>query len=156
ELAVLLRSFDATRKDGAARALLVLGVPGVGKSRLAREFCAEIAKYDRAPSMWRARGDALRTASPFGLVAPMIRHLCAIHEGDSLEVRHQKLTTRVSRHLGEADRKRVCQFIGEVVAAPFADEANSPLRTARRDPLLMADQIRRAWEDWVAAECMQG
>ena len=27
------------------------------------------------------------------------------------------------------------------------------LRAARRDPTLMGDQMRRAWEDWLAAEC---
>jgi eukaryotic-like serine/threonine-protein kinase len=36
---------------------------------------------------------------------------------------------------------------------PFPDENDGQLRAARRNPMLMADQIRWAWEDFVHAEC---
>ncbi|KYF76141.1 hypothetical protein BE17_14420 [Sorangium cellulosum] len=53
-------------------------------------------------------------------------------------------------------RERVTEFLGEMVGTPFPDEARVQLRAARRDPLLMGDQIRRAWVDFVDAECRAG
>src|SRR5262249_35470371 len=38
----------------------------------------------------------------------------------------------------------------------FPDEGSVQLRAARQDAMLMADQIRRAWEDFVEAELRDG
>jgi serine/threonine protein kinase/tetratricopeptide (TPR) repeat protein len=156
DLLVLTRAFDATAADKTARAVLVLGAPGIGKSRLAREFCAMLAKRDPAPAIWKARGDPMRANSPFGFLAPAIRRLCSIHEGDALEVQRQKLAARVPAGIPEADRRRVCEFVGELSAIRFDDDDSPQLRAARRDPMLMSEQIRLAWEDWVAAESAAG
>src|SRR5262249_35437603 len=49
---------------------------------------------------------------------------------------------------------RIAPFIGEILAIPFPDDLESmALRTARSDPRLMGDRIRRAWLDLVRAEC---
>src|SRR2546429_7189908 len=40
--------------------------------------------------------------------------------------------------------------------SPFPDDASARLLTARHDPRLMNDQMRRAWEDWVEAESATG
>ena len=156
DLLVLSRAFEATAGDRTARAMLVLGAPGIGKSRLAREFCALLGKRDPAPQIWTARGDPMRAGSPFGLLAPAIRRLCSIREGDALEVQRQKLAARLPAQFSAAERRRLCEFVGELGAIRFDDDASPQLRAARRDPMLMAEQIRLAWEDWVAAESAAG
>ena len=40
--------------------------------------------------------------------------------------------------------------------ASSTDDASVQLRAARADPMLMADQMRRAWEDFLAAELRAG
>src|SRR5262249_55716041 len=40
------------------------------------------------------------------------------------------------------------------VGTPFLDETSVQLRAARQDAMLMGDQMRRAWEDWITAECL--
>ena len=44
-------------------------------------------------------------------------------------------------------------FLGEIANVPFPDDDNDALRAARANPQLMGDGMRRAWEDWLAAEC---
>ena len=47
-------------------------------------------------------------------------------------------------------------FLGEIAGVPFSDADNDALRAARANPQLMGDGMRRAWEDWLAAECAAG
>jgi tetratricopeptide (TPR) repeat protein len=49
-------------------------------------------------------------------------------------------------------RKRVTEFLGEMVGVHFPDDTSVELRAARHDPVLMGDQIRRAWVDILDAE----
>src|SRR5262249_31642521 len=59
-------------------------------------------------------------------------------------------------HLPAGDVQRVAEFLGELVGTRF-DDADSPqLRSARKDPMLLGEQMRRAWEDWIAAETSFG
>jgi tetratricopeptide (TPR) repeat protein len=44
-------------------------------------------------------------------------------------------------------------FLGEMANLPFPDDALLPLRAARKDARLMADQKLMAWLEWLEAEC---
>src|SRR5262249_9069193 len=68
------------------------------------------------------------------------------------EVRRHKLRARVARSVALADRQRVAEFLGELIGCESTDDASEMLRAARRSAVLN-DQMRRAWEDFVAAEC---
>src|SRR6185295_11630730 len=94
--------------------------------------------------------------SPFGLVAQMLRRACGISEGEPLETRQRKLRERVARQVPEVDRARVTEFLGELIGAPFSDRDSVQLRAARQDAILMGDQVRGAWEDFIGAECAAG
>ena len=59
---------------------------------------------------------------------------------------------RVERHVAPDDRRRVAEFLGELVGAPFPDDGSVALRTPRDEAASMGDQVRRAWEDFLAAE----
>src|SRR5262249_30189125 len=45
---------------------------------------------------------------------------------------------------------------GELCGVPFHDARRAELRAARADAVALGDQMRRAWEDLVAAECRTG
>jgi serine/threonine protein kinase/tetratricopeptide (TPR) repeat protein len=159
-----LLTLDATLveclDEPVARAVLVTAPAGIGKSRLASEFLRKIA--DRGPiEVWTGRGDPVSAGSPFGMIAPALRRAAGVLEGEPVAVRRKKLAARVGRHLRAEDASRVIAFIGELVGVPFEDrpatrgpgEASVQLRAAREDVMLMGDQMRRAWEDFLAAEC---
>ncbi|MGC4089826.1 MAG: hypothetical protein QM756_18460 [Polyangiaceae bacterium] len=70
-------------------------------------------------------------------------------------MRRQKLRARLARHVPEAELGRVAEFMGELLGAPFPDENSPQLRAARNDAVLLGDQMLRAFEDWLEAECQQ-
>src|SRR4029079_12854903 len=70
---------------------------------------------------------------------------------DPLPARRSRLRARVEQRLG-AEADRVVDFLGELLGAP-SPEGSVQLRAARRDAMLMGDQMRRAFEDFLRAEC---
>jgi tetratricopeptide (TPR) repeat protein len=90
---------------------------------------------------------------PFGLIGPALRRTAGVLSGEPADVQRRKLRARAGRHLRDADRGRVAEFLGEIAGVPFADDDSVQLRAARSDRQLMADQVRRAWEDFIEAEC---
>jgi tetratricopeptide (TPR) repeat protein len=152
ELALLEGTFDECIDEPVARALLVTAPAGGGKSRLRHELIARLAARTRPE---RARfellighGDAMVAGSPFGLLGPAVR--AAAPDGGEAG-----LMTRVGRCLPPEAARRVAEFLGELAGVPFPDDASPALRAARRDPRLMADQIRAAWLEWLSAECQR-
>ncbi|MFT3774688.1 MAG: protein kinase [Minicystis sp.] len=176
ELLTLEAIYDEVEGERVSRAVVITAPAGIGKSRLRLELLRKLreralgAASSRVPGasepplrgreagfeLWMGRGDPLRAGSPFGLLAPMIRGLAGARDGEPIEARRRKLAARVARHLGREAGARVTVFLGELAGVPFPDEDHVELCAARRDPLLMGDQMRRAFEDFVAAECGAG
>ncbi|HEV8324485.1 MAG TPA: AAA family ATPase, partial [Myxococcota bacterium] len=152
DLEALARTFDECAAEPVARAVIVTGPPGVGKSRLRRELLSLLAARGSAFELWQARGDALGTSAPLGLAARLVRRAARIGDGDPPALRRQKLRARAARHFGGAELSRTAAFLGELVEAPFPDEEDEVLRTARAQPRLMADQMRAAWLDLLQAD----
>ncbi len=149
ELATVLGLFAECVEESVARVLLVTGAAGAGKSRLLAESLGKIR--DQAEVL-TARGDALSEGSPFALVSQLLHRAIGISGGEPLAVKQQKLRARVARNLSESEVARVSEFLGEIVRVPFDDGASVQLRAARHDPILMGDQMRRAFCDFVVAE----
>ncbi|HZF49012.1 MAG TPA: protein kinase [Polyangiaceae bacterium] len=152
ELRVLEEMCLHSMEAPAGQAALVTAAAGTGKSRLAFELIHRLRQRGEPISIWVARGDPLRLGSPFGLLGQAIRGAFDIQEGEPLEERRSKLQARVAERIGEADRRRVTEFLGEIIGTPMPDDDSVPLRAARRDPQRMGEQIKQAWLDLVLAE----
>ncbi len=152
ELGVLYGLYEECVSEPMARAVLVTGGPGVGKSRVRYELLRRIKELAETPvEVWIGRGEHLRAGSPYGMIAPALRRSAGILDGEPLEVRRKKLRARVFRHTA-VDISRTAIFLGELIGAPFPDEDSVELRAARQDPLLMVDQINRAFEHFIGIE----
>jgi tetratricopeptide (TPR) repeat protein len=156
EISMLTNLYSGTVAESIASAVLVTGSAGVGKSRLRQEFLEWVQSRPRRAEVLFGLGDSLGAGSPFGMLAHAIRRSAGIQEGEPLDERRRKLMSRASRHVDRDSVNRVASFLGEIAGVPFPDEQNDALRSARQNPQLMGDGMRRAWEDWLAAECAAG
>lgn len=155
ELALCGSIFEVCRSEPEARAVLITAPAGFGKSRLRQEVLSRLDGEVR-PVVWLGRGDAVSAGAPFGLIAPLLRRLCGIRDDEPLERRRNKLDARVGQRVAPSERERITEFLAELVGAPFPNDASVRLRAARSDVMLMGDQVRRAWEDFVEAELSAG
>ncbi|MGZ3457220.1 MAG: ATP-binding protein, partial [Archangium sp.] len=153
ELTLLELAFASCADEPGARALLVVAPPGVGKSRLRHEFLRRLEQQGREVLVLFGRGDAMSAGSACGLLGQALRRLCGIVDGEELELRRERLTRRVSRHLPPSQALEVVELLGELCAIPFPDEGRPRLRAARGDPRIMSAQLGRALVAFLQAEC---
>lgn len=151
ELGVLTGLYDECVGEPIARAVLISGVEGIGKSRVRYELLRRLEATEPKPEIWFGRGDPLRAGSPYGILAPALRRAAGIHESEPALVRRKKLGARALRHATVA-MDQTTQFLGELMGVPFPDDASVELTAARGDPMLMADQVRRAFIRFLALE----
>jgi len=155
ELSTLIGIFEECMDEPVARAVLVTGQPGAGKSRMASEFLRRVGELGGV-EVWLARGDAMSEGSPFTLLARLLRRTAGITGAEPLVVRQQKLRARIGRHVHEPEVARVTEFVGEIASVHYSDANSVQLRAARQDAILMGDQMRRAFCDLVVAEARGG
>lgn len=153
DLRTLEATFDECVGDSVARAVLVTAPAGLGKTRLRREFLRRVRRRSDAVEVLIGRGDPMSAGAPYAMIAQTVTTAAGIADGEPLAARRQKVGARVARVVPEVDRARVAEFLGEIIGAPFPDEESLQLRAARQDPVLRGDQMRRAYEDWLRAEC---
>ncbi|HTJ40799.1 MAG TPA: protein kinase [Kofleriaceae bacterium] len=152
ELGALVAAWDACVAEPGARAALITSAPGLGKSRLRHEL---VARVGEKASVLVGRGDVTAAGAAFGVIASAIRDAAHVLDGEPANVQRDKLVARAARHLGDDAAPRVAAFLGEIVSVRFPDD-DVAVRAARFDPALMAEQLRRAWLDFVRAECAAG
>lgn len=157
ELSTLLGIFEESIDEPVARAVLLTGPPGAGKSRLTTEFTRRVREVGEERTgkhveVWLARGDAMSEGSPFSLLARLVRRAAGISAGEQLIARQQKLKARVARNVAESEVTRVTEFLGELTGVHFPEAGSLQLRAARQDAILMGDQMRRAFCDMILAE----
>ncbi|AUX22663.1 protein kinase [Sorangium cellulosum] len=151
ELSMLHGVLSGCISESLASAVLVLGPPGVGKSRLRLELFAALRQRDEPVEILWGRADSGAPGTPFGMIADILRRAAGLHERDPPRVRQRKLAQRLGRHLGGVELDRAAAFLGEIAGAPSPDHARM-LRAARQTPTGISDGVRAAWEDWLAAE----
>jgi hypothetical protein len=153
ELSSALALFRECVEEPLARPVLVAAPAGMGKTRLGQEVVRAVAASRPEVTIWMGRGDPLRAGSALELLGQVLRGACGVQRCEPLEERRRKIVARAERHVRSFDASRVAAFLGEIVGTPFDDASSFVLRAARRDPRIMSEQMRRAWEEFLAAEC---
>lgn len=152
ELRMLAAFYEECAFEPASSLAIVTGSAGMGKTRLTAEWLQRIESADPAPVVWLGRGDPITAGSPLALIGSALRPALGLEAASAVDEARERILARVARTVGEADAKRVSEFLGEIVGVPFPGDESLELRAARTDPTLMGDQLRRAFEDFVLAE----
>ncbi len=159
ELAILLSTLDATLDDSVAKAVIVTAAMGLGKSRLRWEWTERLrtkfAQQDNAPLVLVVLPDPVGASVALGLLAKIVGRAFGISVSDAIPLRREKLCARITSRDFGPEARRIAAFLGELVNAPFDNEWLEQLRPARVDRMLMADQILRAWSDWITMQTAQ-
>jgi hypothetical protein len=136
-----------------AKAVIVTGPAGAGKSRLRREWLKDVARGDAAPRVLVGRGDPARAATQFALLTELVHDAAGIAVGMPLLEKQQLLSAHIGALLAPETAQRVTERLGELIGAPFADAWSPGLRAARANPSLLLHEMRQAWQDWLRAQC---
>jgi eukaryotic-like serine/threonine-protein kinase len=152
ELAFLDLTLRECIEDSVARAVLVTGPPGQGKSRLRQEFVERVRKRGTVRTVM-ARADPVGAGSALMLVRQLVLHVIGLRDGAA----PAELGAGVRAHVGRvclgAEAVRIADFLGELIGAPPSESASPQFRAARQDPQIMAAWLRRSFGEWIAAEC---
>ncbi len=152
ELRMLEQAFDTCVEEPSAQVFLITASAGTGKSRLAHEFAKSIRRRSPEAVLWLGRADSTSEGSSLHLLGHALRGALGLQSSEPLEVLHQKLRTRFAGHGTPADAQRLYEFLGELVGAPFPEPGSAQLTAARQDAQLMAEQLQRAFEDFLRTE----
>ncbi|MCB9592588.1 MAG: protein kinase [Sandaracinaceae bacterium] len=153
ELATLTALYEECAEEPIARAALITGAAGLGKSRLLTELLEKIEQSDEPPTVWHARGDPVAPGSPFGLVAQLVRYACDVREGEPLAERRLKLLRGIGAVIAGPEGQRVALHLGELARIPLED---GPRSIAPDDPKLRGDAMRDAFLTWLDAATRAG
>jgi len=143
ELSLLTGAYEDCESEEIARVALISGAAGMGKSRLVQELLDRLEGQDEAPTVFTGKGDPMRVGAPFALLAPVIQEAAGLEPQQTPEQQRASIA-------GLLADESAC-FLGEMIGLPWPDaDASEALQAARRDPMLMSDAIRSAWERWLA------
>jgi tetratricopeptide (TPR) repeat protein len=155
ELRRLVELVERTAGDGRAEAALVVGPPGIGKSRLLDEVRRQVATAASGARWLEGRGESTRAFSSHAMIAGVLRACAALPEGSPLEQARALIEALAGdAAVPAAKRRGTVEFIGELLGVPFPE--NVHLATARAQLQVMSDRIRLALGDLFEGFCAQG
>ncbi len=145
EVALIHATVAECAEERCARAILIVGDAGLGKTRLVDEALEGVHALTI-----RGRGDPVRLGSPYAVLSDAAQALLGIEGATSLADARAAILARVSDRFGP-DAPRVAAMLGELAGVPF-DEASAPgLDALREDPRLIGDLVRASFVEYVAA-----
>jgi class 3 adenylate cyclase/tetratricopeptide (TPR) repeat protein len=102
ELAVLSELLVRVRDEASPQLVTLVGVPGIGKSRLVHELMQIVERGDALTYWRRGRSLPYGEAVPLWALSEIVKAQAGILEGDGPEVAQDKLHDEVSRLIPEA------------------------------------------------------
>jgi class 3 adenylate cyclase/tetratricopeptide (TPR) repeat protein len=143
ELDQLVDAFERARQDRSTQLVTLVGVPGIGKSRLVAELFAHVEALPD-PVFWRhGRSLPYGDGVTFWALGEMVKAHAGIVENDPPEVAERKLRDAVSDLVGEPERRWLESQLKPLIGLGEPDaggERGEPLAAWRRLFEVLADR----------------
>lgn len=120
EMRTLQSAFDGMVKSATARAVLVVGDPGVGKSRLAYEFENWLELLPLEEGVFKGRAVPEMANVPYGLLRDVFRYRFGIFDDDSADQVRAKVEAGTAGHLLSEHAHLVGHLVGYDFSATTA------------------------------------
>jgi tetratricopeptide (TPR) repeat protein len=141
--------------EPVARAVMILGEPGTGKSRLRSEASAAILALSPQARQWLERADVPRAGEPYGLAAALVRRVAGITPHEDPALVRAKLAGLCRARLPAERTPLVAATLAELVGVG-ADASDPTLQVASSSPVVMGELLRRGFAEWLAGEAAHG
>lgn len=138
ELGLLRHLYERSRDEGLIHLVTVLGQVGVGKSRLLREFLAEMRESESPPLVLRGRGVAFGGQIGYHALLDILRAQAGLLDTDSSDVVRSKIATWLHEVLPGADELLDALLLTFGIGEVGVD-----------DPGLLRQRLFTAWKDLV-------
>ena len=150
ELGTVVDAFEHAVSESTAEVVIVLGAPGVGKSRLAADACARIAAARPRTITLVGAAESTERAGSLGLIESMARRFFSVHDG-MVEPEQLKslLSDALASIVDSAWLALEVDFMCELLLASTAPSPSAAVHAARAEPRLMTDQLGRAVDLWL-------
>lgn len=136
----LREAYDRVQRTSEPMAVIVVGAPGAGKTRLVQELLGGLPpSSEGGPRVYFAT--ARRQGLSYGVFARLLRTRFGITEDLPEHLAQRQVTAEVARVLGHQKVEEVCFFLGQLMGLPFP---TSPLTEAALDDVAQAQALRRA------------
>lgn len=145
ELQVIQAAYDRTIADRRPQVVTILGAPGVGKTRLAREGIAAVAARPPEPEVLVGRAALYGEGVTFWPLAEMLRDFCAITPATPSDEVRALLLAATRQALSTAGRAEDPGTIAEALAATIGLAAPPARDAVPRDPKAQQADLLRAW-----------
>ena len=121
EMQLLASIWEGATADRRPHLVTVLGPPGIGKSRLQREFSAYVSERDGAVARGRCLPYGDRPA--YAAFAQLIRGRSGIYENDSIEESRAKLGALVRQALPAAETEDTTFYLALLIGLSGGDQS---------------------------------
>jgi class 3 adenylate cyclase/tetratricopeptide (TPR) repeat protein len=121
ERALLLGAFARVRVDRSAQLVTLVGVPGIGKSRLVAELGQTVEDDDEIITWRYGRCLPYGDGVSFWALGEIVKAQAGIHENDDAAVTAAKLTAAVGDVVPEAERQWVASSLEPLVGLVLGD-----------------------------------
>lgn len=105
ELQDLIRLYEAVARERRGRMASVLGIAGIGKSRLAWELERHLERLPERVEWLTGRAPAYGEGVAFAAVAEMVRRCCRISDRAEAEVAHRQLVSTLEELIRDPDER---------------------------------------------------
>lgn len=156
ETRAVLSLVDESATSGRPRLITLVGVAGIGKSRLVREVVSAALQARPDTRVLRGRCSATGDGITYWALGEVLRDACGIALGEAGDVARDKLWARLRELLSLTclDDREVEETIYALAATAAIHLSQSPLDGAI--PRTVADQLARAWPRFATALASRG